>query len=137
MDRYFKAVETDIYDKPACITYNKIYVCLDLPKGFITVIDDFGERSIYFEDRFVEVSKAEYLAQEAPQNALSSIVTNYVYQEKLEEIKRMCEALKVFNSTSLKRWKEIGFRISYEQMAGEVAAVCDIVIGIVDRDDCL
>ena len=57
------------------------------------------------------------------------------YKEELEEIKRMCESLGTFNPAHIKALDDAEYKVTYRVLADEVKAVCDIVVGIIDRDD--
>ena len=57
------------------------------------------------------------------------------YKEKLEEIKRMCEALGEFRQDHIKALDDADYKVTYRMLADEVKAVCDIVVRIIDRDD--
>lgn len=57
------------------------------------------------------------------------------YKEKLEEIKRMCEALGAFKQAHIKALDDVDHKVTYRMLADEVKAVCDIVVKIIDRYD--
>ena len=151
MTKYLKAVEVSFLNSVDDLSIGKIYeqdesIVVD-KHNFVGVVNNSLKKQTYLKERFVEATEAEYTAQEASKNAQEPIenaqepvvsacddkMLAYMYKEKLEEIKRMCESLKAFNEQSMKRWKELNYVVSYEQMAGEVGAVCDIIEGIVDK----
>ena len=139
MTKYLKAVNLNFLEPAQDLTLGKIYKLIKSNPALkmLWVENDHGEEESYFAVRFVEASEQEYMQQtsEPLKTPHTDTMLAYTYKEKLEEIKRMCEALGAFKQAHIKALDDTQYKVTYRMLADEVKAVCDIVVGIIDRDD--